>query len=162
MYTSQLLKGLRRIPASRRQRLRWLDELDLSGPMACKTLHKMTKEFFRWNYPDYDWRRKFGAFNSNEMCFPRELRLQYIGELATKEGLDPNAARSQFLMALPHMKRLFQETGDNREAWCLYAEMLRSKHGRHGCAVTADGSQPDKSNMRQAGSALLPLIMTYI
>ena len=66
----------------------------------------MVREFFRLNFPDYDWRRKFGAFNCGNGAFPREMRLHFIGELATKERVNPKAARSQFLGALPHMKRL--------------------------------------------------------
>ena len=165
LYTSQLLKGLRRMRLAARERLGWPAEFDLSGPKAyCKTLHKMTKEFFRLNFPDYEWRRKFGAFNWDEGCFPRELRLQYIGELATKEGVNPDAARSQFLMALPHMKRLYQETGDNREAWCGYVDMLRSKKGQHGVQGSAEkqaSSAPSQAKPR-TGAELLLIIMTYI
>ena len=110
------------------------------------------------NSPDYDWRRKFGAFNCGKNCYPRELRLQFIGELAVKERVDPKAARSQFLNALPHMKRLYEETGDNREAWCAYAEMLRRQHGQLKAAVC--GSQPGKT-MKQTHGPILTIILSY-
>ena len=181
MYTSQLLRGLRRIPRASRERMKWPEvgsqpgrgssqaveaDFDLSGPRAyCQTLYKMVKEFFRLNFPDYDWRRKFGVFNCGPGCFPLELRLQYVGELAKKERVNPDAARSQFLMALPHMKRLYKETGDNRDAWCAYAELLRSRKGRHG--VAADGPEHGKNGkprqtLKESAGALLAIVLTYI
>jgi hypothetical protein len=170
MYTSQLLRALRRVSPASRRRMRWPEcgsqpgggDFDLSGPRAyCKRLHKMVKEFFRLNFPDYDWRRKFGAFNCGKGCFPTELRLQYIGELATKERVSPRAARSQFLSALPHMKRFYNETGDNREAWCAYAELLRRRHGQEEQA--AGGSQPgQQKTFKETAGALLTIVLTYI
>ena len=161
MYTSQLLRGLRRLSAASRTRMRWPADFDLSGPRAhCKTLHAMVKEFFRLNYPDYDWRRKFGAFNNGTGAFPTELRLQQIGELAIKEGMNPDAARSQFLSALPHMKRLYEECGDNREAWCAYLELLRCQ-GRQQEKEAAGGSQPGTSQDPDK-CALLNIILTYV
>ena len=166
MYTSQLLRGLRQVRLAARRRLKWPEcgsgDFDLSGPRAYgKTLFKMMREFFRLNFPDYDWRRKFGAFNCGNNCFPTEMRLQFIGQLAAKERVNPHEARSQFLSALPHMKRLYEETGDNREAWCAYVQILQRHHGQLQAAVC--GSQPGKTKtLKQTHGALLTIILTYI
>ena len=149
LYTSQLLVGLGRLPVAARSQLKWpdlaRDAWDLTAARRyANTLATMTRQFYKLNFPEYAWRNKFGAFNCGPGTMPLQLRLGYIVDLAKKEGLKPHAVRSQFLTAMPHMKRLYKESGDNREAWAAYADRL----GRRGA--------------RESGSELLPLILTYI
>jgi len=127
LYTSQLLRSLRKLGARSLERLRWEAEpdMDLSAPKEyAATLHVMTKKFFKLNFPDYSWRHKFSALNCGKGCLPQQLRLQYVAELAKKEKLDPSAARSQFLKALPHMTRCPFETKMSVRAFAT----IRARH----------------------------------
>ena len=117
-YTSMLLQSIFRLAASQVGAPGWPSSMaaaDLGAARKyAKTLFKMTKEFLKANFPDYAWRTKFGAFNCGRGAFPENLRIRYIGDLALKEGVNADSARSQFRTALPHLKRLYRETGSER------------------------------------------------
>ena len=87
------------------------------GKRYAKTLYKMAFKFLKLNYPDYSWRTKFGAFTCGPSAFPEAYRLDCLEKLAAKENLDKAQTRYQFQQVFPHMKRLHQQTGDNRLAW---------------------------------------------
>jgi len=44
-----------------------------------------------------------------------------------KEGLNKAQTRWQFQQVLPHMKRLYRESEDNREVWCKLLDSVRIK-----------------------------------
>jgi hypothetical protein len=84
------------------------------GRRYARTLYQMAYKFMKLNYPDYNWRTKFGAFNCGAFAFPEAYRLDCLEKLAVKEGLDKAQTRWQFQQVFPHMKRLYRERDDNR------------------------------------------------
>ena len=102
-----------------------VEEALKEGKRYAKTLYKMAFKFMKLNYPDYSWRTKFGAFTCGATAFPEAYRLDCLEKLAVKENLDKAQTRHQFQQVFPHMKRLYQETGDNRLAWAKLLESLR-------------------------------------
>ena len=145
-YTGLLLKGFLTDadPASSRNAtsnqvgIKSFKELNIGWPTECsqeeavaegrryaRMLYQMAYQFLKLNYPDYTWRAKFGAFNCGPSAFPEAYRLECLEKLAKKEGLDKAQTRWQFQQVFPHMKRLYRESQDNREAWCKLLEGLR-------------------------------------
>jgi hypothetical protein len=147
-YTGLLLKGFLTDadPASSRNAtsnqvgIKSFKELNIGWPTECsqeeavaegrryaRTLYQMAYKFMKLNYPDYNWRTKFGAFNCGPSAFPEAYRLECFERLAVKEGLNKAQTRWQFQQVLPHMKRLYRESEDNREAWCKLLDSVRIK-----------------------------------
>ena len=118
------------------------------GRRYARTLYQMAFKFMKLNYPDYNWRTKFGAFNCGPTAFPEAYRLECLEKLAVKEGLDKVQTRWQFTQVFPHMKRLHRESGDNREAWCKLLNSLRSRH--------------DKRKFRPDMDCVVQLTLTYL
>ena len=147
-YTGHLLRGFLRdssaassqSAASNQGGIKSFKELNIGWPTECsqeeamaegrryaRTLYQMAYKFMKLNYPDYNWRTKFGAFNCGPSAFPEAYRLDCLEKLAVKEGLDKAQTRWQFQQVFPHMKRLYRESDDNRQAWCKLLESVRSK-----------------------------------
>ena len=132
-----------------------VEEALKEGKRYAKTLYSMAFKFLKLNFPDYSWRTKFGAFNCDINAFPEAYRLKCLEKLAVKEGLDKTQTRFQFQQVLPHMKRLHQETGDNRLAWCKLLESLRRRD--------AASSQPAAAGrFRKDMQFVVSLALTFI
>ena len=132
-----------------------LDDALNEGKRYAKTLYKMAFKFMKLNYPDYNWRTKFGAFTVGPGAFPEEYRFKCWEKLAAKENLDTAQTRFQFQQVLPHMKRHYQETGDNRSAWCQLLESLRLKAD---CGEPGGKAKPFRKDMH----CVVSLALTYI
>ena len=72
------------------------------------------------------------VFAAGKSALPRHIRLQYIEELAVKEGLDPVQARWQFEVAMPHLERIHARVQDNRETWLEFLRQYCMRDRRHG------------------------------
>ena len=81
-------------------------------------------------------------------AFPEAYRLDCLEKLAVKEGLDKAQTRWQFQQVFPHMKRLYRESDDNRQAWCKLLESVRSR-------VNSRKFRPEMI-------CVVPLTLTYI
>ena len=115
-----------------------------------RQLYHYAKAFCNLNFPHYSWRQKYQAFELGGRKLAHGTRVDYISEIAVKEGLDPVEARLQFCTALPHMERLYKQYGDNRRAWIEYAEtMCRARPGR-------------RIKVKPGCKAIFELILTYI
>ena len=115
-----------------------------------RQLYQYAKTFFDLNFPHYSWRVKFGAFDLGERKLAHDTRVDYISQIAVKEGLDPLEARLQFCTALPHMERLHKHYADNRRAWIEYADTMCRE-------------RPGKTNKVKPGCMVIfELILTYV
>jgi hypothetical protein len=140
-YTNRLIVSLRDMWArafggqpvhERLRQLNWPDDFMAAlAPIRvyAQELYLTSKEFFHLNFPDHGWRCKFGAFAQGRARLPEPLQLQYIGELASKEGVDVAQAQHQFLRLSPSFKRMHAESGDNRTMCERVVESLRTPRG---------------------------------
>jgi hypothetical protein len=140
-YTNRLLVSLRDMWArafggqpvhERLRQLNWPDDFMAAlAPIRvyAQELYLTSKEFFHLNFPDHSWRCKFAAFAQGRARLPEPLQLQYIGELAAKEGVDAAQAQHQFLRLSPSFKRMHAESGDNRRMCERVVESLRTRTG---------------------------------
>ena len=103
-YTWHLLQGMRRSAdlwfgkGSREHgRMEWpVSRTLLEKPVFyARNLYDMTLQFFNLNFPDHSWRIKFSAFHHGENKLPEQVRLNYIEDIAKKEGVNPAQAREQ-------------------------------------------------------------------
>jgi hypothetical protein len=105
-----------------------MDDIMSDLQIYAKDLYLVAQAFFDMNFPDYSWRVRFGAFRLGRSRLPVAVAKEFIRELAVKEGhADPAQTVYQYEQMLPHMPRLFRETGDDRKAWIAGVERFRRK-----------------------------------
>ena len=113
-----------------------------------KKLHKAVILCFQYNFPMHAWRTRFQAF-----CLSSHIthatRREHIQALATKEGVDPARAWTQFFEAFPYAMRYHRECGDTRQSWISYLEAC-CRQSRHPRA------------WRPFADCIVPLVLTYL
>ena len=157
-YTNALLQGLKGVQrivllgGGEEAIFGWPEAISsdlLKEPVRhARRLYKLSKSFFQLNFPDYDWRNKFGAFHmGSKHTVALPVRLEWVEALAKHENLDPVQTRFQFENALPHVQRLFARSHDNRTAWADYLDICR---------------KPGRSHFRPTALCIASLALTYI
>ena len=123
-----------------------------------RDLYPMVEEFFNLNYPGFENRAKWGAFDALSDRLPLQTRLRFIRELCLLEGLDGDGAAEAFTKFFQRARELAAELCSSRDAWTEIAESMRSKKSKH--SPWSGGSQPDI--WRNGCAPLCELILTYI
>jgi hypothetical protein len=141
-YTGALLHGVQQMKDSRLHfggmegaearfvSLGWPTDMDDMSDLHiyAKDLYLVAQAFFDMNFPEYSRRVWFCAFRLGRSRLPVAVAKEFIRELAVKEGhADPAQTVYQYEQMLPHMPRLFRETGDDRKAWIAGVERFRRK-----------------------------------
>ena len=113
-----------------------------------RKLFKAVSLCFQYNFPQHSWRTRFQAFCLSSHI-AHSTRRGHIHALATKEGVDPARAWTQFFEAFPHAVRYHKECGDTRQSWMSYLEIFcrESRHPR---------------GWRSNAECIVPLVLTYL
>ena len=107
----------------------------------------LAQGFLDANYPQHEWRTRFGIFACGPGRPSPKVCRAHIEKFAEKQGVAQDLAHGQFVHAVVRVDTLFERLGDARLAWAAYLDESRRKGQKLWAASV---------------SALMPLVLNYL